>query len=77
MQGKAVSIADGIYVHQDYVNFIKDAVFTILEAYYAKNPLLSAMPREELRSKLGDNTNYITTIHAYGYKFDVPKEKES
>ena len=53
LQGKAVSIADGIYVHQDYVNYIKDAAFAILDAYYAKNPLLAAMPREELRSKLG------------------------
>ena len=32
---------------------------------------------KKLRSKLGDKKNYITTIHAYGYKFDVPKEKES
>ena len=52
-QGKAVLLADNIYVHQDYVNYIKDAAFSILDAYYAKNPLLAAMPREELRSKLG------------------------
>ena len=52
-QGKAVSLGDGIYVHQDYVNNIIDAAYSILEAYYAKNPLLAAMPREELRSKLG------------------------
>jgi selenocysteine-specific elongation factor len=52
-QGKAVLLTDKIYIHQDYVNSIKDAAFTILDAYYAKNPLLAAMPREELRSKLG------------------------
>ena len=52
-QGKAVLLADNTYVHQDYVNYIKETSFAILEAYYAKNPLLAAMPREELRSKLG------------------------
>ena len=52
-QGKAVLLGENIYVHQDYVNNIKTAAFTILESYYAKNPLLAAMPREELRSKLG------------------------
>lgn len=52
-QGKAVVLAGDVYIHQDYVNFIKDNVFTLLDAYYAKNPLLAAMPREELRSKLG------------------------
>ena len=51
-QGTAVLLSDDIYVHQDYVNHIKDAAFTVLDTYYAKNPLLSAMPREELRSKL-------------------------
>ena len=53
LQGKAVLLGENIYVHQDYVNAIKEAVFSLLDAYYAKNPLLAAMPREELRSKLG------------------------
>ena len=53
LQGKAVQIAEDVYVHQDYVTYIKDSVFSILDTYYAKNPLLAAMPREELRSKLG------------------------
>ncbi|MBP5749920.1 MAG: selenocysteine-specific translation elongation factor [Firmicutes bacterium] len=51
-QGKAVVLHDNIYIHQNYVNQIRDASFEILDNYYEKNPLLSSMPREELRSKL-------------------------
>ncbi len=52
-QGTAIVLAPNVYVHQDYVNNIKDAAIGQLTAYYDKNPLLAAMPREELRSKLG------------------------
>ena len=52
LQGKAVLLGDDIYVHEDYVNTIKETAFSFLDTYYAKNPLLAAMPREELRSKL-------------------------
>ena len=52
-QGTALCLSGDIYIHQNYVNVIKDAACSVLEAHYAKNPLLSAMPREEFRSRLG------------------------
>ncbi len=50
-EGRAVEIGENIYVHQDYVDQAYRTIADLIQAYYDKNPLLSAMPREELRGK--------------------------
>ena len=50
--GKAVKLADNIYVHSDYTDILAGRAAGLLGEYHAKNPLLAGMLKEEFKNKL-------------------------
>ncbi len=50
--GKAVKLADNIYVHSVYTDMLAAKATGLLNEYHAKNPLLAGMLKEEFKNKL-------------------------
>ncbi len=55
-RGKAVQLAEKIFVHSDYIKICTDNALAVLREYHSKNQLTPGMPLEEFRSKFGSKS---------------------
>ena len=58
------SVSEGLYVHKNEIERIKNAAQSLLSAFHKENPLKAGIKREELRTKLRPNMeiSYIDRI---------------